>query len=411
MKKLAEIMARMNEINARMAVIRTESRAQGVTNERLEQLEAEAATLSQERMELTQQAIELRTEPTEFSPVVGGVAEKRSGVGPFGTLEYRQAFMDYIMRGTRGEAIDRAVTKARDEGFVQSDAESVIIPTTITDLLYIERGQAGSVFARVHRSSYPSGVAIPKSNFHPKLEWVAENKVAKKQKGTTGSITFNGYKGQIRVAVSLETQIKTLAQFESCILEAIRVGIDEGFDEAIISGDGDAKPTGIITGADYEKKAIVIKESEMKSHEKWLDIWSKVPLKGRSGCHLHINKCDWEKYLAGLKDEAGNLVATATPGADGEIVYRLFGRDVVILEEQGLPTFDSIEGAAEASKDTAFAYFFNDSKYYFNSNMQLQMRKYIDEETDETVHKATLFADGKVVDDTSLLVICKGEKV
>lgn len=410
MKTLAEIMARMAEINARMAAIRTESRAQGVATEKLEQLDAEADALSKERAELTQKAIELRTEPTEFAPVVGGgEAEKRGKASPFGTLEYRQAFMDFIMRGTRGEAIERAVAKARDEGFVQDDAKSVIVPTTITDLLYIERGQAGSIFSRVHKSNYAAGMAIPTINFSPKLEWVAENKVATKQKGTTGSITFNGYKAQIRVAVSLETQIKTLAQFEACILEAIRVGIDEGLDEVIINGDGTGKPTGILTGADYENKAVTVNKTDIRSYLKWLEIWAKVPLKGRRGCQLHINKCDWEAYLHGMTDGNGKIIATESTGIDGNLIYRLFGREVVILEDQGLPTFDSVEGAAEASKSTAFAYFFDDSKYYFNSNMQLQMRQYIDEDTDETVHKATLIADGKVVKDTSLLVICRGE--
>ena len=69
--------------------------------------------------------------------------------------------------------------------------------------------------------------------------------------------------------------------------------------------------------------------------------------------------------------------------------------------------FDSIEGNATASKTTAFAYFFDDRKYVLNSNLQLVLRKYIDEETDETIHKATLIADGKVVNDESLLIVCR----
>lgn len=412
---LQEIMKRMAEINTRMAAIRAEAQNKDTTTERLVELETETSTLAQERSDLTKKSIELRSEPQRFNPVVGdGNSEDDAGVqmrsgDPFATVEYRKAFMDYVMNRKRGTAIDKAIAKAREEGgFTTSDAESVIVPTTITDLLYVKRGQAGSLFARVHKSNYPAGMAIPTINFKPKLEWVAENKVSKKSKGSTGSITFNGYKGQIRVAISLETQIKSLAQFEAAILEAIRIGIDEGFDEAIVRGTGEGQPTGILTGADYDKKAVVVNTAQIESYKEWLKIWAKVPLKGRANCHLHINKTDWEAHLLGMTDDHGRCIAFEKSSVDGALVYTFMGREVVILEDQGLPEFDSVTGAEKASKDTAFAYYFDDSKYYLNSNMQLVLRNYIDEDTDEKVHKATLIADGKVVDDDSLLVICRG---
>jgi hypothetical protein len=108
-----------------------------------------------------------------------------------------------------------------------------------------------------------------------------------------------------------------------------------------------------------------------------------------------------------MKDSTNKVIALETMGFGGNIVPTFMGKEVVLLEDQGLPLFDSLTGSATASKSTAFAYFFDDTDYIFNSNMQLTLREYIDEDTDEKIHKATIICDGKVVDDDSLLVVCR----
>ena len=45
------------------------------------------------------------------------------------------------------------------------------------------------------------------------------------------------------------------------------------------------------------------------------------------------------------------------------------------------------------------------SDYILNSNLQITMKKYVDEDTDDTIHKATMLADGKLASKDSFQVI------
>ena len=132
----------------------------------------------------------------------------------------------------------------------------------------------------------------------------------------------------------------------------------------------------------------------------WHPICEKINAEGNAAKLVIAND--------GSKDNTGKVIALETIGFGGELVYTFCGKPVCIMEDQGLAPFDSITGAAKASKATAFAYFFDDSKYIFNSNMQLTLRQYIDESTDEIVRKATAICDGKVVEDDSLFILCRG---
>ena len=61
--------------------------------------------------------------------------------------------------------------------------------------------------------------------------------------------------------------------------------------------------------------------------------------------------------------------------------------------------------SVEAGK--AFAFAFNMSDYVLNTNYDIGVRRYFDENTDENITKATLIADGKVVNADSLVLLVK----
>lgn len=411
MKTLAEIMARLAEINTRMAAIRTEANAPETTTERMAELDAEVANLTNERADLTRKSVQLRAEAQNFAPVItgqNGASENHAderGADYYASLEYRQAFKTWVL--------ERRATPAlrADASTTTSGITSVIVPTVITDQLYAKKDNAGSIFARVRKTNYPAGQSIKTVNFKPELEWVAENGKTDRKNATTGEIVFNGYKAQIRLAISLEAKTMSLAQFEAALVDRLLKACSRGFDKAIVVGSGSGQPTGIITGATYtgeKSNAVTLNNKTVEDYSEWIKIWAKIPLAEQSGAHLHINKEDWQAHILGMKDSTGKVIALETMGFGGNLVPMFMGREVVLLENQGLKTFDSITGSATKSANTAFAYFFNNDAYCFNSNLQLTLRQYIDEDTDETIHKATVIADGKVVDSDSLLVVCRG---
>lgn len=412
MKTLQELLTRQQEINTRLAEIKTRASDDKTSTEDLTKLRTESEELSKERANIEARIALLRSEITDPQKVLteptGGEnnPEKRNApTDPYSTTAYRQAFMDYVTRGIVTPQL--RAEGSTEGGTTQGDVKSVIIPTTITEKLFKRNDRAGYLFARVRKTNYRAGMTLPMATLRPRLEWTGENKTASKEKATTGSISFSGFKGQIKVAISLEAQVKSIEGFEQGMVEAILEGCAESFDEVITMGDGDAKPTGIIPGADYETKAVLMDNKQIENYSYWIQVYSKLPLKKQSKAQLHINKTDWQSHILGMQDSNGKVIALETMGFGGNLVPMFMGREVVLLEDQGVPTFDSLIGSATASAATAFAYFFDDDNYWFNSNMQLTMREYIDEDTDETIHKATIICDGKVVDDDGLLVICR----
>ena len=407
---LQEMLTRLAEINKRLAAISTECRAEGATSETLEALNKETDDLINERTSLQAQIVELKTRGAaeDFKPVVTPEVVERSADDDdiYSSLEYRKAFMKWMVRG-----IDNPILHRGDASTQKANVGSVIIPTTITSKIFAKNDLAGSLFDRVTKTNYAPGIAVPKSSFKPTLSWVAENGKSDRLNATSGSITFNGYKGEIRVSLSLEVSVMALEAFEAGLAEKIIEACRLGFDAAIVAGTGSGQPKGVLTDGTYSGtgcNAYTLNNLTVSKHDEWVKLWAKLPEAYKMKAQLHINSVDWYGYIFGMKDSTGRVVAFETTGFGGEPIRTFMGRPVVILEDQGLNTFDSITGSATKSKTTAFAYFCFDEDYIFNSNLNLRLKKYTDEETDEEIYKATVVADGKLVDTKSLLIVCRG---
>ncbi len=405
------MLERRAAIAKRLADINAECRAEGATSETLEALNKEVDSLINERNSLDASIVELKTRgAADYKPVVAEepvATETRSEVEDlYGSLEYRKAFYNYVVRG-----IDNPILHRQDSSTVKANVTSVIVPTTITSKLFTKNELAGNLFDRVTKTNYAPGIAVPKSSFKPTLAWVAENGKSDRQSTSTGSVTFNGYKGEIRVSISLEVSVMTLEAFESGLTDKILEACRLGFDAAIVSGTGSGQPKGVLTDGTYSgntANAYTLNNATVSSYAEWIKIWAKLPESYKMKAALHINAVDWYSYIFGMKDSNNKVVALETTGFGGAPIRTFMGRPVILLEDQGLSAFDSITGSATKSKSTAFAYFFADEDYVFNSNLALRVKKYTDEDTDEEIIKATIIADGKAVETKSLVIVCRG---
>ena len=59
------------------------------------------------------------------------------------------------------------------------------------------------------------------------------------------------------------------------------------------------------------------------------------------------------------------------------------------------------------TNDTVVAFLFNPKDYILNTNLNMTIKRYEDNDTDDQVTKALMLADGKVVDNNSLVTITK----
>ena len=80
---------------------------------------------------------------------------------------------------------------------------------------------------------------------------------------------------------------------------------------------------------------------------------------------------------------------------------RFFGREISLVEPDVIPDFDS------ANANDVIGIFWQPEEYAINTNMQMAMRRYFDEETNKWVDKLLVIVDGKVLNPKGIYLIKK----
>lgn len=334
-----------------------------------------------------------------FNPLGSYVIGSNKRNGESVDMEYRNAFMNHVLKGTKisEELRSNVTTLTTDIG--------ELIPKNILDKIIEKLRFYGNIFSRVTVTNIKGGVTVPTSSAKPTATWVGEGKVSDKQKKTIdGTVTFSYHKLQCRVAVSLEADTTSLPVFESTIIDNVSEAMIVAIEQAIISGTGVKQPLGITMDAKIKStQKIAVKPSELTSWEKWSKIFAKVPLSKRAGTVLIMNNETYEGDILGMVDANGQPIARTTYGLDGTESYRFKGKEVVPVEDY-LTSYDA------AQTNDVFGIIVNLKDYMFNSNLQIMIKRYFDEETDEWITKSTTIADGKLADTQGVILLTKANE-
>ena len=346
-----------------------------------EALEEESRSLLSKKDELskTLKELERKEERKTMAEKINNGLEVATNVTPvakeevrniYSTLEYRNSFMDYVLKGTEM----RATTKTTDIGSV--------IPTTIMNKVYENIAKYGKVYEKITKTNFKGGLSIPTSSAKPSASWKAEGSVADKQKKATGSITFGYYKLQVRVAISLEAETVSLEVFEKAVADNITEAMIVALETAVFVGTGSGQPKGIIT--DVEATEIDL------SYEDLVEVEGNVDEAYDDTAEYYMTKANFAKVIA-LTDDDGQPIARTSLGLDGKPERQILGRKVNVVPASYL--------------GGKFAVIADLSDYILNSNLQLTFKKYFDEDTDEWIDKCTLLADGKLASEQSVTVL------
>jgi HK97 family phage major capsid protein len=393
-------MNRLEEIKNRLAEIRemldNEEKRGEVS---FKELEKEARELNQEKEELEArerimrglEQIESGEGEVRTIETFNSKSEKRETETD--SIEYRKAFMNYVLKGEQIPAELRA-----DAVTYTSDVGSVI-PETVLNRIVEKLEATGMILPLVTRTAIKGGVSVPTSSVKPVATWVAEGAGSDKQKKTTGSIQFAYHKLRCAVAVSLEVDTMALAVFESTLINNVVEAMTKALEQAIISGDGNGKPKGILAETPADGQSLDV--SEIK-YQTLIDAESALPLEYEASAVWTMTKKTFMAFQ-GITDSNGQPIARVNFGIGGKPERTLLGRPVVLCNY-----IDSFTNAAEGSP---FAFLFNYSDYILNTNYQMGVKKYEDNETDDMVTKAIMIADGKVVDKNSLVILKKAAAV
>lgn len=309
------------------------------------------------------------------------------------SIDYRKAFMNYVITGEKGAALKNsdANTKTTDVG--------VAIPETVLSRIVEKMEATGMILPLVTRTAYKGGIKVPTSTAKPSATWVNEGAGSDKQKKSLSYISFTYNKLRCAISVSLEVDTMALPFFETTFINNVTEAMVKAIEQSIISGTGSGQPKGILSETVVTGQNVDIAKSGSPAYKNLTDAEAALPLAYENGAVWFMTKKTFMEY-ASLVDSTGQPIGRVNYGIGGKIERMLLGRTVICNDY--MPSY-----SATVTSDTVVAFLFNPKDYILNTNLNMTVKKYEDNDTDDLVTKAIMLVDGKAVDINSLVTITK----
>jgi HK97 family phage major capsid protein len=383
-------MNRLAEIRKRKEEIRTMLQDDKQKNIDLDALETELRALNDEEKQLERRqdmANNIQTGDTQANVIEPPEESGQRNMNIYDSAEYRNAFMAYV---TRNVPIP-AEFRAGDANTTTDDIGALVPPVTLNKI--IEKVEAyGMILPLVNRTAYKTGMTIPVASVKPTASWVAEGATSTKQKeNLDASITFGHFKLRCAVSVSLEVDNMALSAFENRLVSSISEAMAKAIEQAILTGTGTGQPTGILKDT-AAGATIAVKSIDYKT---LVSAEAALPMEYENGAVWVMSKKTFMEFV-GMTDSAGQPIARTNYGISGAPERTLLGRRVVLTNY--LPAYAS---TLKTTQVFAFLYDFGD--YTLNTNFEVGMKVYEDNETDDIVRKSIMVCDGKPILSASLV--------
>ena len=384
MNRLEEIAKRKQEIRSIL-----ESNDKNIN---LDEIEKELRELDEEEKEIRrrQEIIEGMNNNAPTKRQKPGETTNRANGNIYDSEEYRNAFMNYVCRGVPipKEYRADAVTQTTDIG-------ALVPPVTLNKI--IEKIEAyGMILPLVTRTAYKTGMVIPTASVKPVATWVAEGAGSEKQKkALDGTITFGHFKLRCAVAVTLETDQMAYSAFETTLVNNIVEAMAKALETAIISGTGSGQPTGILHD---DSKGAKLEVSSL-DYQTLVNAEAELPMEYENGAVWCMTKKTFMQFT-GMVDKNGQPIARVNYGIGGKPERILLGRTVKLTNY-----IDTFSASLEAGK--VFAFLYNFADYTLNTNFQIGIKTYEDNDTDDIIRKMIMVCDGKPIVYDSLVKLVK----
>ena len=428
-KRLEKLMTKRNSLTQRAMESQDVNEVKNI-NEQLADVNDEIEDVKDELAEIAEDEQRAQQPPATATQVNGGImasftapaepTQKRSNENPLETMEYRQAFKNYVQRG---EAIPAKLVNdiatyrtslpenLRAGVPITTNETGPAIPLTIMrEVINTVRKRYGNLYSKVKKSSVPGGVEYPIGSLQATFKWVTESTVSPRQKlDALGKVQFSYHVGEIRIAQTFLSSLLTIEAFEQEVIKVIAVAYLQAMDYGIINGTGNGQMLGILNDPRVlaTSQVVTMTAAQINNWTAWKkQFFAKLPLGYRDGEFIFpVSTVD--AYLETMADGNNNPVfreATGLVVNDGDAVNpngRFFGRDISLVEPDIIADFDT------ASANDVIGVYWQPQEYDINENFGFTMRRYYDEETNEWVDKALVVVDGKVLNPNGIWIIKK----
>ena len=412
-KRLARLMAKKTTLTERALASEDANEVRSI-NAELADLNDEIAE-TQEEIDAIDSDEQRSNPPANAQHVNAGIVgntvgtfepQKRESEDPYGTMEYRTAFKNYVQRGTPIPAnlIQRA---GGDPGPSITEDIGLIIPSTImNEFIKDVQKVYGQIYAKVRKLNIKGGVKFPISDLKANFKWITETTVSPRQKAgdIKEYIEFSYNIGEIRVSQTLLSNIVSLNLFESEITRIMVEAYVEAMDKGIFWGTGNGQMLGIFNDPRVTN-VVEFTAAEFADWKAWRKkLFATIPLSKRGKGEFVFPASTVESNLMTMEDGIGRPLfreATDLTFTDSSNSGRFFGRDVTLVEPDIIGDFET------ASAGDIVGLFWVPTDYAINTQLQFGMKRYFDEETNQWVNKGLTIVDGKMLDTSACYIIKK----
>ena len=412
-KRLARLMAKKTTLTERALASEDANEVRSI-NAELSELNDEIAE-TKEEIDTIDSDEQRSNPPANAQHVNAGIVgntigtfepQKRESEDPYGTMEYRTAFKNYVQRGTPIPAnlIQRA---GGDPGPSVTEDIGLIIPSTImNEFIKDVQKVYGQIYAKVRKLNIKGGVKFPISDLKANFKWITETTVSPRQKAgdIKEYIEFSYNIGEIRVSQTLLSNIVSLNLFESEITRIMVEAYVEAMDKAIFWGTGNGQMLGVFNDPRVTN-VVEFTAAEFADWKAWRKkLFATIPLSMRGKGEFVFPASTVESNLMTMEDGVGRPLfreATDLTFTDSSSSGRFFGRDVTLVEPDVIGDFET------ASAGDIVGLFWVPTDYAINTQLQFGMKRYFDEETNQWVNKGLTIVDGKMLDTKACYIIKK----
>ena len=323
-------------------------------------------------------------EQRTFNPLgtYGGNPSRRSIEGEedmYSSLEYRQAFRNYIVSGT--PIPEKFKNEERSAELTVVGDVAAVIPTTIMNKVIEDLTVEGKIINKITQTQYQGGVAIPISEIMPEATWLSDESTPSDEKKAKmeAKITFGYHMLEAKVAIGL---------LAATVVKQLKKAMIRAIETAVVSGSGSGQPLGLTKIADLpEKNIVTFSEVEVGTVKGWAKAEAAVDEAYDNDSLVYMmNKQTWEMHLNSMVDTTGQKIGLGRIDEKGRKI--LNGREVL--------TTDQFKGYDNASEEEVFGALVNLEQYLLNSNLSMYYKKYFDEDKNKWIHKCLMIVDGKM---------------
>lgn len=313
-ERKAELLNKIAEAKTQEEIAELRSEVEAINKEVPEQEEVKTEEKSEEISKEEERSLiadteELEKRNKEVSNLrkIGGNEEMEERKFTTASPEYRSAWAKTLMGVKLNETEERAIGDAigtTATTFVEATADAnginnlgLLIPDSVRlDWLKIAE-KTSPIYRDIRKMNVPGNVDFPYLFGADDAEWYAETTTTKNEGQEYKNIKLTGHELAKAIEITWKAEAMTVEGFIAFLLDELNEKMNKALINAVIYGDGSAKPTGITNG--------LVAKTNQNAIDLIKECLGDLATENRVGAKVYVAS-DVADEIAFYKDENGN---------------------------------------------------------------------------------------------------------